>query len=44
MEYNGFPVVRGRGMVKWNPFVNSTIIKANSMFNIRAYYSFYHII
>ncbi|BCC58786.1 hypothetical protein bcgnr5394_17070 [Bacillus cereus] len=28
MEYNGFPVVRGRGMVKWNPFVNSTIIKS----------------
>ena len=20
MEYNGFPVVRGRCMVKWNPF------------------------
>ncbi len=24
MEYNGFPVVRGRGMVKWNPFVIKT--------------------
>ncbi|OUB35183.1 hypothetical protein BK708_05010 [Bacillus thuringiensis serovar yunnanensis] len=22
MEYNGFPVVRGRGMVKWNPFAS----------------------
>lgn len=24
MEYNGFPAVRGRGMVKWNPFVIKT--------------------
>lgn len=22
MEYNGFPVVRGRGMMKWNPFAS----------------------
>ncbi|WP_373605431.1 hypothetical protein [Bacillus cereus] len=22
MEYNGFPTVRGRGMVKWNPFAS----------------------
>ncbi|WP_426952796.1 YolD-like family protein [Bacillus mycoides] len=22
MEYNGFPSVRGRGMVKWNPFAS----------------------
>ncbi|MGN4742449.1 YolD-like family protein [Bacillus cereus group sp. MYBK227-1] len=22
MEYNGFPAVRGRGMVKWSPFAS----------------------